>query len=864
MTGTSEEQRPRRSNPTNRNQEEQPAHRNSVKRRSNEEHVPEKKQLVSSPDEDKDYEAQFAPTTVPDNASAEVSPEADEKQKEDEDYSSSDFEIEFKDTSSSSSSSDEDYAEPKGRRHKRANEGKKASPPGKSTVAASPSFSIAQIMQKRTHHEALTLSLDLVVDPVKGKNGFTVPENKPSTSHNPAKHVQKHVPFSEFPKKRVDALKLLEMTEFNEELPSTSKMPVKARKPKRKSTRRQRASSESHDEDDWEDVGPIATEPRRTDTKPVKIELKREKQEEPSETKAGKWAKFIRQEIARKRRERVENCHKAHFLCFIAHLRFHISVAQCNSDELSVAVQQLLPDGLPPPGATVTPATMENVVGAVRRCVQQRLSKDSKPRIRTVEEYNARLVKMLYEKRYESIRDLAMILFVICRELRLPCRMCLAFSPMPRTETPKKTSATNKPKASPPAAAGKTTTTPKTTRGKAKASEFMSASSDDEDSDDDAGNRKKGTKQGRKKVVPKPRASVQKKSPYADTTSTTSEPGVRNYWIEYYDDSDERWISVDPAFGKVDQPEDIEKDAVKPMTYVIGVDNGESRSADLTARYASQFLTTQYRRIRVEDQWLTDTLALPLFRSNARRARAEDAEIRNRLLSRPMPAAIAEYKNHPLYVLKKDLLKYQGIYPPDIEPVGKIRELDVYPRSAVHHLQGELNWLKEGRSVRKGEEPYKVVNARPKMNIPKEQRVPLTLNVYGYWQTEPYEPPEVVNGRIPRNEHGNIYMYQDSMLPKGCAHLRLPGIYQIARKLDLEAVPAIIGWEFSGGGNHPTVDGCVVLEQDAEVLRAAWVQATKNKAEREKNKAQERIWTSWKRLIKGKLLLEKMRSRFKH
>lgn len=32
---------------------------------------------------------------------------------------------------------------------------------------------------------------------------------------------------------------------------------------------------------------------------------------------------------------------------------------------------------------------------------------------------------------------------------------------------------------------------------------------------------------------------------------------------------------MDPAFGKVDQPEDIEEGAVKPMTYVIGVDNGE-------------------------------------------------------------------------------------------------------------------------------------------------------------------------------------------------------------------------------------------------------------------------------------------------
>lgn len=34
-------------------------------------------------------------------------------------------------------------------------------------------------------------------------------------------------------------------------------------------------------------------------------------------------------------------------------------------------------------------------------------------------------------------------------------------------------------------------------------------------------------------------------------------------------------------------------------------------------------------------------------------------------------------------------------------------------------------------------------------------------------------------------------------------HLRLPGIYLLARRLDLEAVPAVIGWEFSGGFNHP-------------------------------------------------------------
>lgn len=92
-------------------------------------------------------------------------------------------------------------------------------------------------------------------------------------------------------------------------------------------------------------------------------------------------------------------------------------------------------------------------------------------------------------------------------------------------------------------------------------------------------------------------------------------------------------LGVDPAFGTVDRPETIESDAVKPMVYVIGMDNGittpilfRSRKQptipmpncldlgvrDLTARYASRFLSTEYRRIRVEEKWLTDTLALPV------------------------------------------------------------------------------------------------------------------------------------------------------------------------------------------------------------------------------------------------------------
>jgi hypothetical protein len=99
------------------------------------------------------------------------------------------------------------------------------------------------------------------------------------------------------------------------------------------------------------------------------------------------------------------------------------------------------------------------------------------------------------------------------------------------------------------------------------------------------------------------------------------------------------------------------------------------------------------------------------------------------------------------YVLDKDLLKFEAVYPPDTRPLGECAggKYKIFPRSAVHKLEGSLNWIKQARTIRDGERPYKVVKARPKLNVPREHRAPLTLEVFGYWQTEPYVPPEIVD-----------------------------------------------------------------------------------------------------------------------
>lgn len=78
----------------------------------------------------------------------------------------------------------------------------------------------------------------------------------------------------------------------------------------------------------------------------------------------------------------------------------------------------------------------------------------------------------------------------------------------------------------------------------------------------------------------------------------------------------------------------------------------------------------------------------------------EDLKIRRYLESLPMPSVLADFKNHPLYVIEKDLLKFEAIYPPDIKPIAEFRGHKVYSRSAVHVLQGDLNWIRQARTIR--------------------------------------------------------------------------------------------------------------------------------------------------------------------
>lgn len=76
--------------------------------------------------------------------------------------------------------------------------------------------------------------------------------------------------------------------------------------------------------------------------------------------------------------------------------------------------------------------------------------------------------------------------------------------------------------------------------------------------------------------------------------------------------------------------------------------------------------------------------------------------------------SLVRFKNHPLYALKRHLLKFEAIYPPEAPTLGFVRGEPVYARECVVTLHSREMWYKQARVVRLKEEPYKIVKARPK------------------------------------------------------------------------------------------------------------------------------------------------------
>ncbi|KAG0421149.1 hypothetical protein HPB47_002950 [Ixodes persulcatus] len=511
-------------------------------------------------------------------------------------------------------------------------------------------------------------------------------------------------------------------------------------------------------------------------------------------------AAHLKRELNRVRREIRVATHKVHLLCLLAH-GLRLEKVLTNRTLQATALSLLSPEFLAYSGRAVTFIDVDRFVKMYCRHFSCKLGCAGATG-KLVDDLTAALVNRLAQ----CARDYALMFLVILRCLSIEARLCLSLYPIPLHEKESGSQGSendNKPLGKKKA--------PKATKGlkKTPLQEVEQVSSDEEEQQSH-GNSSSVTKKRVRRVAKKPKK--------VERLEARQEPPGKT------------------GAGEVSQIR-------QPLLYVLGIQDGCVR--ELTAKYCSGWLP---KRSRVRENWWQQSLE-PFRPAPSERDLLEDKQLESRLFRQPMPSAIAEFKGHPVYVLKRHLLKYEALYPSDAPPLGFVRGEPVYARECVHTLRSRESWLREARMVRVREEPYKRVKGRAKKDLLASSLLVVSdsirllfgplLGANASWSCLAFGRrsltcrPLAFGGKVPRNEWGNVELFKSCMLPVGTVHLKAPALGRVAAKLNIDCVPAVVGFEGHGRGVHPVFDGWVVCEEFADTLMMAWQEEQVNISDRQ-------------------------------
>ena len=263
------------------------------------------------------------------------------------------------------------------------------------------------------------------------------------------------------------------------------------------------------------------------------------------------------------------------------------------------------------------------------------------------------------------------------------------------------------------------------------------------------------------------------------------------FWVEVFDEAHQNWFPVDPLVTEsIAKPRAFEppsNDRENSMSYVIAFE-AEGCARDVTKRYTKAY-NAKTRKIRVEstpggERWWRRTMRAYSRGWGSYADQIEDTELAKAEAREPMPKNIADFKDHPTYALERHLRRNEVLVTTHdigrvaagrdpMSPGGKKME-NIYRRSDVKIARSADAWYRLGRDVKNGEQPVKIVSpkARPgDEDIRDEGDKRASTNLYTEEQTKLYVPPPVVNGRVPKNDFGNLDIYVPSMVPEGGIHL---------------------------------------------------------------------------------------------
>ncbi|GJE88546.1 Rad4-domain-containing protein [Phanerochaete sordida] len=566
------------------------------------------------------------------------------------------------------------------------------------------------------------------------------------------------------------------------------------------------------------------------------------------------------------------------------------------------------------PTGHIRSRSFEDVQEELRRKEARKADRKGKGRARDVDEDDededrGELIRsekslMKHALMRKGSRDTSAQLFTaLCRAIGIPARLVVSLQSVPWQ-----------------AKVGKPKTSPKKKRD-AKGKGKEKATEDDEDEDEDmeqvdiptsnknfpgngqrvdGGSTPSTPDKGKQKAPPvinlrkskgRKLGSAPQKKRDRTPDPTTSAPV---FWTEVFSRADAKWLPVDPIRGYVNKRVAFDPTAnanLQPgtrvenrMVYVVAFEE-DGYARDVTPRYAREFgakVAKMQHGGKGKKEWWESVMRIVTRPFRLNRDDLEDDELQANQLTEKMPDTMAGFKGHPLYVLARHLRRDEVVHPP--AELGRFRGEAVYPRANVRALKTAETWMRQGRVVRAGAQPMKwvkqhavTVNRRRAVEMALAERDGLPVagqgagaegggdvmqGLYAEAQTELYVPQPVVDGKVPKNDFGNIDLYVPTMLPAGAAYVPHKGAAKVARQLGFDFAEAVTGFEFKKRRAFPVITGVVVAAEHEQALLEAYWEAEQEAEKKRRKKEHELVIKRWQKLIQGLRVRQRVQEQY--
>ena len=387
-----------------------------------------------------------------------------------------------------------------------------------------------------------------------------------------------------------------------------------------------------------------------------------------------------------------------------------------------------------------------------------------------------------------------------------------------------------------------------------------------------------------------------------------------NYWTEVVSPITFQVYPVDSLVSKIPvitsseylshfEPRGVKADKAKQVfAYVIAY-SSDSTAKDVTTRYLKRHLWPgRTKGVRLppekipiynrkgkikkheEYDWFK-TVMSGYERPHLKRTAVDDLEDEKdlkRAKHEKKEASIREdtlqfYKTSAEFVLERHLRREEAIKPGSKHVrtffSGKgddVKEEPVFRRQDVEVCRTGESWHKEGRAIKPGQHPWKMVPIRAvtltrKREVEEAERdtgEKQKQGLYARNQTDWIIPPPIEDGRIPKNAYGNIDCFVPTMIPKGAVHIPLRKTVMICKKLGIDYAEAVTGFEFGNKMAVPVIEGVVVAEHHEDLVLDQWEKDEKERKIKEEGKREKMALGTWRKWLMGLRIIQRVKEEY--